>query len=126
MSDAATPVAASAPPVGESAIPVAQSAGPVTVSRPKGRPFGKDRKPLRVMAELLPVPTGSQIMAARLAAGQTQTQAAKVIGSNRTARWSDYEGEVTSMPAASWTWYLLATGQHPALGLKKKRVIAGS
>ena len=119
MSDAATPVAASAPPVGESAIPVA-------VSRPKGRPFGKDRKPLRVMAELLPVPTGAQIMAARLAAGQTQTQAAKVIGSNRTARWSDYEGEVTSMPAASWTWYLLATEQHPVLGLKKKRVIAGS
>ena len=111
MSDAATPVAASAPPVGESAIPAA-------VSRPKGR--------LRVTAELLPVPTGAQIMAARLAAGQTQTQAAKVIGSNRTARWSDYEGEVTSMPAASWTWYLLATEQHPVLGLKKKRVIAGS
>ena len=120
MDDAAAPVGKSATRVAASAPPVVQAAAPVAVSRAKGRPVGK-RKAVKVMAELLPAPTGAQVYAARIAAGQSQTEAANVVGANRPATWSYYEGSITPMPALAWTWYLLATGQHPAMGLKKKR-----
>jgi hypothetical protein len=114
MDDAATPVAASAPRV-------AESAGPVAVSRAKGRPHGKVHKAPVIPYDLLPSPTADQVRDARAAAGQTQLQAAAVIGARQSVKWAQYEGGRYVMPAASWTWYLLATGQHPSLGLKKKR-----
>ncbi len=72
--------------------------------------------------ELLPAPSPTQVAGARAAAGHTQAKAAALIGVNRWQTWSEYEGGKSPMPALSWTFYLLATGQHPELQLASRRV----
>ena len=73
------------------------------------------------LVTLLPAPTPTEIRAARAATGQSQTEAAAIVGHSRWQTWSDWEGGVKPMPALTWTWYLLATGQHPRARLVKRR-----
>jgi putative transcriptional regulator len=59
-------------------------------------------------------PTPAQVLAAREAAGHSQLDAAELIfGSERG--WQEYEAGRRRMHPAIWTWYLVATGQHPRL-----------
>lgn len=55
-------------------------------------------------------PTPDQIIAARHAAGQTQTEAGRtVFAPLRT--WQNWEAGDRRMPAAAWVLYLILTGQ---------------
>lgn len=76
-------------------------------------------KLLERLSQLLPEPSAQQVRAARDSAGHTQVQAAATIGIGRWQTWSEYEGGKCAMPALSWTFYLLATGQHPVAALRK-------
>lgn len=52
-------------------------------------------------------PTPAQVLAARKAAGMTQTQAGAVIGAPLRT-WQDWESGARNMPAAKWRlWQLL-------------------
>ena len=84
-----------APPVAESAPPVAEFLG------------------------LLSHPPPDQVREARIRAGHTLRQAAAVIGSPRPSTWAEYEADRRNIPAPIWTWYLLATDQHPTLELRQ-------
>lgn len=68
----------------------------------------------------LPTPTPDEIRAARTAAGHTQAQAAEVMGYAALARVSEIETGRRTIDPARWTWYLLATGQHPTLRLVRR------
>lgn len=55
-------------------------------------------------------PSAKDVLAARLAAGDTQEAAAeRIYISPRT--WQRYEAGTCGMPAAYWELYLLKTGQ---------------
>ncbi len=82
---------------------------------------GCSTNPDQFMDALLPAPTPDQIAAARAATGANQTEAARVTGHSRQQTWSDWERGVKPMPALTWTWYLLATGQHPNVRLTGRR-----
>lgn len=69
---------------------------------------------------LLPVPTGDEVRVARTAAGHTQSEAAQVMGYSAWARVSEIESGRRPIDAARWTWYLLATGQHPTLAISRR------
>lgn len=71
------------------------------------------------MNALQPTPTADQVRAARTAAGHTQAQAAAAVGLKRWNTWAEYEGG-KPMPALTWSWYLLATGQHPGAELRAR------
>lgn len=84
-------------------------------------PIRTDRRiPPLALTELLDPPSPEEVKAARIAAGHTQAQAAETVGFSRKATWSDYEGP-KQMPSLHWTWYLLATGQHPTAVLSRAR-----
>lgn len=55
-------------------------------------------------------PTPDQILAARLAAGLSQSQAARLIDLNRF-RWSDYETGKVKMSWQMWRLFRLLVGQ---------------
>lgn len=61
-------------------------------------------------ARRAPHPTPDEILAARMAAGHTQEQAARAVycGLRSWKRWESGEGP---MPPAAWVLYLLRTGQ---------------
>lgn len=61
----------------------------------------------------LPEPTPENILAARIAAGHSQAQAAAVIDMPRALRWSEIERGVARLDRVRWALYLLATRQHP-------------
>jgi hypothetical protein len=71
-------------------------------------------------------PSPENVLAARVAAGQTQAQAAALVGLSGGIRWSEYE-RTSSGPssrridAARWHLYLLLTDQHPEYRLAKRR-----
>lgn len=67
-------------------------------------------------------PTPDQVLAAREAAGQTQEQAADVVGLSGGIRWSEYERGVRTIDPARWQLYLLATDQHPDFRLARRRI----
>lgn len=60
-----------------------------------------------------PEPTAERILAARLAAGVSQAEAARLVGLGKATRWSEHERGVTRIDPARWALFLLATGQHP-------------
>ena len=62
-------------------------------------------------------PGGGKVLAARLAAGHSQAQAATLSGLGNKARWSEYELGVRNIELTRWAVYLLATGHHPAFAL---------
>lgn len=66
---------------------------------------------------LLPQPAAEAVRAARATAGHTQAQAAAAVGLKRWQTWAEYEGG-KPMPPLTFTWYMLATGQHPAAELR--------
>lgn len=73
---------------------------------------------------LLPQPTAEEVKAARSAiAGLTQLQAANLVGSASFQTWNYWESGKRTIPADSWALFLLATGQHPALRLAKRRAL---
>ena len=63
--------------------------------------------------------TPAEIKQLRLAANQTQTQAAELIGSTLSG-WQKWESGVYSMHAGLIELYQLKTGQHPEYTLVKK------
>ncbi len=67
-------------------------------------------------------PTPDQVLAAREHAGQTQEQAAVVVGLGGGIRWSEYERGVRTIDPARWQLYLLATDQHPEFRLSRRKV----
>lgn len=69
-------------------------------------------KPLQLL-DGLPSATPEAVLAARLAAGLGQPEAAALVGLGAGARWSEYERGTRNMDAARWSLFLLATGQHP-------------
>lgn len=75
------------------------------------------------MDPLIPQPDPEQIKAARLAAGLTQLQAANLVGSASFQTWNYWESGKRSIPADSWALFMLATDQHPALRLAKRKPI---
>lgn len=53
-------------------------------------------------------PTPSEILAARKAAGLTQTQAAKLVGVTLRA-WQYWEAGERTMPTSAWELFLIKT-----------------
>ena len=56
-------------------------------------------------------PTTTQIRAARVRAGLTQSAAAEVIHLGARERWTEYERGTSRMPQAKWELFLLKTNQ---------------
>lgn len=103
--------------------PVATSVDPAV---PCGD-IGEAKRPTRAdTIGSLPVATPQTVRAARLAAGQSQAQAAALIGLADRSNWAAYERD-PAMPtarqidAAKWSLYLLATDQHPSYRLAARR-----
>lgn len=74
-------------------------------------------------------PTPEQILAARQAAGHTQSQAAATVGLSAGIRWAEYErGGHTGrrIDSARWALYLLLTDQHPVWRLSRRRKVSQS
>jgi hypothetical protein len=95
-----------------------------------GRPIGSkqpdsvdpdpDPEPARRLFPLLEEPHPADVLAARTKAGQNQLEAAQAVGFARRWTWADYEADRRMQPAV-WTWYLLATDQHPDARLTRRR-----
>ena len=66
-------------------------------------------------------PTPDDVLQARQAAGQTQEEAAAVVGLSGGIRWSEYERDERRMDPVRWQLYLLVTEQHPTHQLAKRR-----
>jgi DNA-binding transcriptional regulator YiaG len=64
-------------------------------------------------------PTTHEILSARLAAGQNQTDAAAEIGMSLRA-WQQWESGDRGMSPQLWSMYLLRTHQHPTEKISKK------
>ena len=62
-------------------------------------------------------PTSAELLAARLAAGLTQADAAALCGLGSAQRWSEYERGEGRIDLARWALFLLAVGQHPTARL---------
>lgn len=65
-------------------------------------------------------PTPGDVIAARQRAGQSQTQAAALVGLSGGIRWSEYERGVRVPELSRWALYLLATGQHPGASARPR------
>ena len=79
----------------------------------------------------MPIPTGEQLKAARLAAGLNQAQAAELMGyalqtgsrgglQSRTWQALESPGDDRNMQGPVFAMFLLLTGQHPTLELVDK------
>ena len=84
--------------------------------------------PPRVTPLALPVPTGDQLKAARVAAGLSQAQAAELMGyplqtgsrggvQSRTWQALESTSDERNMQGPVFALFLLLTGQHPAYSL---------
>lgn len=79
---------------------------------------------------LLAQPSPAEVLAARLAAGLTQGQAARLVSAAKGQpyrTWQGYETDESksgyrAIPPAAWALFLLVTGQHPNLSLQPKGV----
>ena len=58
-------------------------------------------------------PTAEAVVAARLAAGLTQTEAARSVYLGHYTRWGDYEAGRGGMDAARYELFLVKHGLHP-------------
>lgn len=77
-------------------------------------------------------PLVSEVRAARLAAGLSQTQAAQLmssgsVGDKAYRTWQRYEAEdpahpESKIPSVTWELFLLLTDQHPAHRLAARRL----
>ena len=56
-------------------------------------------------------PTPSQVLAARVKAGLSQSQAAKLVGLSSRNRFSEYENGRVQMSGPVWELFLIKTGQ---------------
>lgn len=65
-------------------------------------------------------PSPDEIMAARLAAGHTQDEAARLVHLGRRDRWSEFERGIRPIGPARWELYLLLTDQHPFWRIVKR------
>jgi hypothetical protein len=81
----------------------------------------------------MPIPTGEQLKAARLAAGLNQAQAAELLGyalqtgsrgglQSRTWQALESSSDERNMQGPVFAMFLLLTGQHPNLKLVPKDV----
>ena len=79
----------------------------------------------------MPIPTGEQLKAARLAAGLNQAQAAELMGyslqtgsrgGQQSRTWQALESPTDgrNMQGSVFAMFLLLTGQHPTLELVEK------
>ena len=80
-----------------------------------------EQKPAFDLLAAVPEPTPEAIKAARLAAGQSQAEAASIVGLGLGQRWYEFEASRRNMDRARWALYLLSTGQHPGYGVKRQR-----
>ena len=80
----------------------------------------------------LPIPTGDQLKAARLAAGLNQAQAAELLGyslqtgsrgGQQSRTWQALESptDARCMQGPVFAMFLLLTGQHPDFTLEPRR-----
>lgn len=87
--------------------------------------------PPRVTPLALPVPTGDQLKAARVAAGLSQAQAAELMGyplqtgsrggvQSRTWQALESTSDERNMQGPVFALFLLLTGQHPAYSLVRR------
>jgi transcriptional regulator with XRE-family HTH domain len=58
-------------------------------------------------------PTASQVLAARIRAGLSQSQAARLVGLSSRNRFSEYENGRVQMSGQTWELFLIKTGQMP-------------
>lgn len=63
-------------------------------------------------------PTPEAVLAARMAAGLTQTQAAASVYLGHYRRWGEYETGLGQMDAARYELFLVKHGLHPGYGAK--------
>lgn len=79
----------------------------------------------------MPIPTGEQLKAARIAAGLNQAQAAELLGfavqtgsrgglQSRTWQALESPTDDRNMQGPVFAMFLLLTGQHPTLALQPK------
>lgn len=72
------------------------------------------------MADFIPgeKPTPEAVIAARKAAGLTQTQAAESVYLGHYRRWGEYESGQGRMDAARYELFLVKHGLHPGYSAK--------
>jgi hypothetical protein len=63
----------------------------------------------------------AEVLQARLAAHQTQDQAAATVGLGAAIRWSEYERGERNIDPMRFLMYLLLTDQHPTHRLARRR-----
>ncbi|SFC49886.1 hypothetical protein SAMN05216344_11984 [Polaromonas sp. OV174] len=79
----------------------------------------------------MPIPSGNELKAARMAAGLNQAQAAELMGypvqigsrggvQSRTWQALESTADNRNMQGPTFAMFLLLTGQHPEFGLVKK------
>ncbi len=84
----------------------------------------------------MPIPSGDELKAARLAAGLSQVQAAELMGyalqagsrggaQSRTWQALESATDDRNMQGPMFAMFLLLTGQHPEFNLRKKPVVEG-
>ncbi|MGR9108715.1 MAG: hypothetical protein ACU843_17490 [Gammaproteobacteria bacterium] len=68
-------------------------------------------------------PTPEEIKQARLNAGLSAREAAKIVDVTQLTwqRWEGQSSRTTAIPAPHWELFLLRTDQHPKLELKVRR-----
>lgn len=62
-------------------------------------------------------PSPELVLAARLASGLTQTQAAQLVHYGCYQRWMECERGRSKLDVARWELFLAKTGLHPSLGV---------
>ena len=67
------------------------------------------------------IPTREEVLAARLASGLTQIEAAAAVHLRSFSRWSEYERGERNMDSARYELFLIKTGQHPEF-MRRKRM----
>ena len=71
--------------------------------------------------EKVKIPKPEKIVAARVAAGITQGEAATLCGLGARTRWTEYENGTRTPKAATWVMFLLLTDQHEDFRLARRR-----
>ena len=71
--------------------------------------------------EALANPTPALIRQVRMEAGLSQLDAARSVGCSHAARWGEYEAGTVRMTICKWELFLLKTGRHPLVVLRKRR-----
>ncbi len=87
---------------------------------------------MKPITERIAQPTPDEVRSTREKAGLTQTQAAQLVSTAKTAGYKTWAGYETpaghpgqrsnhrAIPLAVWELFLLLTNQHPTFSLNKK------